>query len=58
MTEKDASTIPLQVAHGRLNSDDRYKGRPVSPVIGVALDALNDLEREIAHLKYLLRQKK
>lgn len=56
MAEKDAYTILLEASHGRLSSDDRYKGKPVSSVIDVALDAICDLESEIERLKYLLRK--
>lgn len=57
MAEKDAYTILLEASHGKLTSSDLYKGKPISSVINVALDAINDLEMEIQRLKYIIRQK-
>jgi len=58
MAEKDAYTILLEASQGKLCSADRYKGKPISSVIIVALDTINDLELEIERLKFLLRQRK
>ncbi|RJT50270.1 hypothetical protein [Rahnella variigena] len=57
MAEKDAYSILLEASHGKLNSSDLYKGKPVNSVIEVALDAINELEMEIQRLNYIIRQK-
>ncbi|MFF6013049.1 hypothetical protein [Rahnella sp. R3(2024)] len=57
MAEKDAYSILLEASHGKLCSADLYKGKPISSVIYVALDAIIDLETEVKRLKFLLRQR-
>lgn len=57
MAEKDAHSILLAASYGNLCSADLYKGKPISSLIDVALDAIVDLENEIERLKFLLRQK-
>ncbi|KQN52781.1 hypothetical protein AB6869_25040 [Rahnella rivi] len=57
MAEKDAYSILLEASHGKLCSADLYKGKPISSVINVALDAIIDLETEVKRLKFLLRQR-
>lgn len=56
MADKDAQSILLNAIHGRLDSNDRYKGKPVTSVIEVALDALIEQENEIKRLRFLLRK--
>jgi len=57
MAEKDAYSILLEASHGKFCSADLYKGKPISSVINVALDAIIDLETEVKRLKFLLRQR-
>lgn len=57
MAEKDAYSILLEASHGKLNSNDLYKGKRINSVIEVALDAMNELEMEIQRLNYIIRQK-
>lgn len=57
MPENDAHSILLNASHGRLCSSDLYKGKPVSSLVDVALDAIVELETEIVRLKVLLSRK-
>lgn len=57
MADSDAHSILLNASHGRLCSADRYKGKPVSSLVDVALDAIVELETEIVRLKVLLSRK-
>ncbi len=57
MADKCAYTILLEASHGRLSSSDLYKGKKITSVIDVALDAIIDLEMEIKRLNYIIRHK-
>ena len=56
MSEKDAYTIIMEASRGRLTSQDRYKGKKIISVIDVALDAINELNMEIARLNYIIKK--
>ncbi|WP_193333155.1 hypothetical protein [Rahnella sp. ChDrAdgB13] len=57
MNKKDGQSILLKAARGQLCSDDRYKGKPVTSVIAVALDVIKDLEIEISSLNGIIRKR-
>lgn len=58
LAEKNAYIILLEASHGKLTSSDLYKGKPISSLIDIALDAIRDLEAEIHRLNYIIWQLK
>jgi hypothetical protein len=56
-SEVSRLSVAIHASHGRLCSSDLYKGKPVSSLVDVALDAIVELETEIVRLKVLLSRK-